>query len=189
MAETTGSAPWNLADLMWERLSEAGVAALDEGRHEDADRAFAEAGKLAAGFAGNDPRRAAALNNAAVAAHIVDPSTDPGSALRRAVEAWAAAGAWIGTMALEPRSRSSLFHLRLEIKHRERYREISREDYRRLLAEGRAVSEANLAMLAGSGKAEGSSDGRLAAWDAGRPPHFCDLRKLAAAARLVARLG
>ncbi len=178
MADPTSVADpagWRLADLLWESLTEAALAAHDAGRRAEAVRLWQEAEHHGAHFADNDPRRAATLNNAGVA----DGGSGAEALYRRALEAWKAADAWVGLMAVEPRARSSLFHLRLENKHRDRYKDFVRADYRSLLQAGAAVASAN---LAGSGDHESS----LARWRSTRPAHLSDLRKLTAAALLSA---
>ena len=193
---------WVLADQLWERLVEAGLAAFDAGRLDDAGALWISALAHAERFAGDDPRRATALNNIAAVRHLRGGAAEAEHFYRAALDAWAAAEPWIDAMAIAPRARSSLFHLRLEEKHRADYRRIARGELRKLLDEGRATCLANLAALcrsAGHGAdaavleaeaAERAPRGvkpGLARWAVLAPPGPCDERKLAAAALLLAQ--
>ncbi len=140
-AEVAGE-PWCVADLFWETWSETALAADAAGRPGEARALWAHAARAAEGFAAGDPRRAASLNNRALGA------TDPGPELAAALAAWDAAGPWVATMAVEARGRSSTFHLRLETRHRDAYDANARVLHRRELAAGRAVTTANLGLVA-----------------------------------------
>ena len=61
---------WLLADQLWERLVEAGLAAFDAGRLDDAGALWISALAHAERFAGDDPRRATALNDIAAVRHL-----------------------------------------------------------------------------------------------------------------------
>ena len=63
MADPAG---WRLAELLWERLAEAGLAAHDVGDTGVAAELWTAARALAETFDDDDPRRAATLNNRAV---------------------------------------------------------------------------------------------------------------------------
>lgn len=180
-------AGWRLADLLWERLSEAALAAFDSGHADHADELWNAAQTLAEGFATNDPRRASSLNNRAVACRIAGDADEAVDLCRRALAGWTAADIWVDCMAVEPRARSSLFHLRLESKHRDRYRALARDDYRRLLRAGGAATARNLARMSGDLPNDDAGEViGLARWRATRPASFNDLRKLTAAALLSA---
>lgn len=193
---------WLLADQLWERLVEAGLAAFDAGRLDDAGALWISALAHAERFAGDDPRRATALNNIAAVRHLRGGAADAEHFYRAALDAWAAAEPWIETMAAAPRARSSPCHPRLEAKHRADDHRIARAAPRKLLDEGRATCLANLAALcrsAGRGadadalEAEASERAPrgvkpgLARWTVLAPPGPCDERKLAAAVLLLAR--
>ncbi len=89
-------------------------------------------------------------------------------------------GRWCGS-ACGPlrRSRSSLFHLRLERKHPGGYDHHSRARYEALAKEGREVTED---LAAGSAEPRGA----LARWRKERPAGYSDGRKLLAAVLLLA---
>ncbi len=193
---------WSLADQLWERLVEAGLAAFDARRLDDAGALWISALAYAERFAGDDPRRATALNNIAAVRHLRGGAAEAEHFYRAALDAWAAAEPWIEAMAITPRARSSLFHLRLEEKHRADYHRIARGELRKLLDEGRATCLANLAALCRSAGRGGEAEALeaeaseraprgvkpgLERWAVLAPPGPCDERKLAAAALLSAR--
>ncbi len=172
---------WLLADQLWERLVEAGLAAFDAGRLDDAGALWISALAHAERFAGDDPRRATALNNIAAVRQLRGGAAEADGFYRAALDAFAAAEPWIEAMAIAPRERRAL---------------------RKLLDEGRATCLANLATLcrfAGRGadadalEAEASErapcgvKSGLDRWAVLAPPGPCDERKLAAAALLLAR--
>ncbi len=183
MADPAG---WRLAELLWERLAEAGLAAHDVGDTGVAAELWTAARALAETFDDDDPRRAATLNNRAVISARTGEADEAESLYRRARAGWQAAETWVARMAQAPRARSSLFHLRLEGKHRARYDELARDEHRRRLRAARAVTSANLAGLTGEGDAD-CDDVGLARWSRERPAGFNDERKLAAAVLLIAR--
>lgn len=130
--------PWRVDDLCWETWSETALAAHRAGRARAAARLWAHAVALA--FEPGDPRRAASLNNGAVAAK-------DRAGLEAALAAWDAAEAWVSAMTVTSRARSSTFHLRLEARHRDAYDANARALHRRELGAGRAVTLANLGLL------------------------------------------
>ena len=193
--------PWLLADDLWERLVAAGLAAFDAGRLDDAGALWISALAHAERFAGDDPRRATALNNIAAVRHLRGGADEADGFYRAALDAWAAAEPWIDAMAIAPRARSSLFHMRLEEKHRADYHRIARAELRKLLDEGRAASLGNLAALCRSAGRAADADALeaeatdraprgvkpgLERWAVLAPPRHCDERRLAAAAFLLA---
>jgi len=68
--------------------------------------------------------------------------------LAAAESAWGEAWDWVAGMALQPRARSSLFHMRLEREHRQRYDHPVRDQHRRAVERGRAATLTNLAACA-----------------------------------------
>ncbi|MGH6718429.1 MAG: hypothetical protein ACREER_03860 [Alphaproteobacteria bacterium] len=172
------SMPWCVNDVLWETLSERALETHAKGHARAADRLWRDAGAIAATFATDDPRRAASLNNLAMTA------PDGVARMRAAVAAWERAAQWVARMDPGARARGSTFHMRLEQRHREAYRETGRAVLRRALDEALAVTRFNLARLEG-------------AEDPGAPPRppavahtheFGDARKLEAAVRLTARV-
>lgn len=194
---------WRFSDVVWERLGEAGLKAFDAQRAGVAKVLWRAAQAFARGFDAEDPRRAATLNNLAAARQLRGAVGEADDLYRRALEVWDAAESWIDRMCTEQRARSSVFHLRLEQKYRQQYTRLARQEYRRILHEGRAATLGNLRELcAAQGRAEeaaelgvraGASNDRraasgLARWNAERPAGFTDVRKLTAAVWLTARV-
>jgi hypothetical protein len=155
--------PWHAGDLFWETWSETALALWARGRRAAAARLW----RLAADqpMEPGDPRRAASLNNLALAL------ADPRATLDAAMAAWDAAEPWVATMAIAGRGRSSTFHLRLETRNRPALDAPGRALLRRDLDAGRAVTLANLARLAPRAEAAkalaAARDRRRAAWGPG----------------------
>jgi hypothetical protein len=116
------AAGWSRADLIWERLMERALAAAGEGRARKAMRLFRLADLLAGmAFPGADLRRAAAPANLAVLRFRAGALEKAEVLQARALRVWAGAEAQVAAMQIAPRSRSALFHLRMEALHRETY--------------------------------------------------------------------
>ncbi len=176
------AAGWSEADLEWERLCEAALLDLAEGREEEARAGFAAALRLArAGFAANDPRLAASLTNQAAAVATADGGG--GTVRAAAVQAWATCESWIAKMTAPRTARSSMFHLRMERLHRQAYEERWRVRGRELLADlrGQVRAGEDLELV---GPSEAAA--RLARWHRERPVTLSDPRKLMAAVILLA---
>lgn len=127
---------WTEADAAWEELQRRAAAGGSLAR-----TCRAEALRLAQarGFGRpGDPRRATSLVHAASAAD----GEPRGELLRRACAAWTLALGWVDGMALPPRARSSLFHLRLEAKHPGAYAAAQRERLKARLLLARSWTEA-----------------------------------------------
>ncbi|MGS1097743.1 hypothetical protein ACVCNR_24710 [Aquamicrobium terrae] len=172
------AAGWNESDLQWERLTEAALSELAEGRTEPARQRFAEALRLArAEFATNDPRLAASLSNQAAT-----QGTLSGRIEAAAAQAWTACDRWIDGMTAPRTARSSLFHLRMERLHRPAYEERWRVKARELLAEVRnGLGETGQLELIDPQEAVA----RLARWSQERPVTLSDPRKLMASVILL----
>jgi hypothetical protein len=132
--------PWRLDEYLWETWSEAALAAHARGRRRAAARLWTSAAEAVERFPAGDPRRAASLNNHALA------EDEPAAMLTAALGAWEAARSWIASMAPAPRGRSSTFHLRIETRNRTALAELARALLARDLDAGRAVTLANLAL-------------------------------------------
>lgn len=108
-------AGWRRRDLMWETLMERGCATWHAGKTRAAWWAFVRARLIAWRFATGDLRRAA--SEAALGVVMRAPSR-----MLRAREMFEShATAQIEAMQIAPRARSSLFHLRMEARHRDTY--------------------------------------------------------------------
>lgn len=175
---------WGRADLLWEALMEAGNAGFAEGDGTRARRAFARAhlvSRLA--FPRRDPRRATALAAMGALARAEGQDRRAARLLVRAARHWRAhAAPAVAAMEIAPRARSSLFHLRMEARHRTTYHANMRLRLGRIVTE---VEEALAAMAAGH--APGC---RLyARWKGERPNVHDDTRKLMGACLLIPDAG
>ncbi len=99
------------------------------------------------GFDPGDPRRASSMNNLAIAFRIRQNFKEAEDLYQSALEGWQFGLHWVKSMHLEQRARSSLFHLRMEQKHRKKYNDMARRKYEELLHGGRADTLNNLAEL------------------------------------------
>jgi hypothetical protein len=138
-APTSGAeaAAWTEADAAWEELQRRAAGAPRHLRRRWRLEALYIARQPGFGRAG-DPRRATSLAHRALAAEAADLD----EALGEALAAWDASLGWAEGMALPPRARSSLFHLRLEAKHPGVYAEAQRARVKARLAEARGWTEA-----------------------------------------------
>ena len=136
------------ADQRWEARVSEGLAAFRAGRTEEAYAAWRSASAIGRAFAADDPRRAASRTHLALCHAAQGDGATARRAFRRALQAWAAAEAWVTRMALPQRARSSGFHLRLEAKHRRSYDALARLEFAKLLGAGRGAALAGGAHLA-----------------------------------------
>jgi len=170
-------AGWGRGDLIWERLMEAANADWAAGRGARARRLFGLAHGLAlASFAKGDPRRATAP--AALAA--IHARQGRGRAARarrrRALRELAGMEAFIAGLEIKPRSRSSLFHMRMEIRHRDTFHSNLRTRYMNFAREMLETLEA------GEG---GAGHRHFSRWRGEKPNPFDDTRKLLGACLLL----
>lgn len=165
-------AGWSRADLIWERLMEAGNLAA-QGR---AARLFAQADWLARlCFAKNDPRRATAL---AARARWCDRAERAEIFQKQALAVWRHVSEYIEQMEIRPRARSSLFHLRMEAKHRQTYHDNLR--HRLTLIAGE--TEGTLRRLTGENDL---AHRHFSRWKGEKPSVHDDTRKLLSACLLI----
>jgi tetratricopeptide (TPR) repeat protein len=137
-----------LADLEWEALGREALEAYIGGRIDEAVMLWRRAEDIAAAFAADDPRRAAGLNNLALAATLAEDFTAAESLFAAAAEAWQATRGWVETMGVQSVARSSLYHHRLELKYRDRFREHIRTRYRGWTDGAEAITAFNSGVLA-----------------------------------------
>ena len=174
LAQASG---WTRADLMWERLMEAGNEAFCTGSMARAGRLFFCADALARGrFAAADLRRATAP--AARAMVRLGRGKDAGALIAVARRGWQMAPAAVTDMEIKPRIRSSLFHLRMEAKHRGQYQDNLRT---RL---GRIADETN-ETLAQLGSGDAALHRHFSRWRGEKPTVFDGTRKVLGAALLI----
>ncbi len=177
------AAGWAEADLAWEHETEHAAEAMAQGA---ADRAKAAAGRALQiareSFSATDPRLGTSLANFAVCLHLSGDTNGVASLLRQALETWRGTGPWIDSMDAPRVARSSLFHMRMEVLHRETYRARWRIRWQEIAAETKARLAALNEALAPS-PATGAE--ALARWRRERPAMLNDTRKLMAAAFLL----
>jgi tetratricopeptide (TPR) repeat protein len=134
-------------EFLWVRITETATSEFDGGRFNAAAENWRHAHRIARDFDDRDPRLAGSLNNLATTFRINHDFVEAERIYRSALENWKSAAHWIDGMQLRQRARSSLFHLRLERKHRKKYDNIARRKYQKLLSAGQAATLNNLAEL------------------------------------------
>ena len=135
------------------------------------------------GFAPDDPRLAASLANHGAALVAGGEAHLSGRTLSDAVRIWRECDGWIARMTAPRVARSSLFHMRMEQRHRASYEERWRIKWAELVAEARErVGGDGPLTLVSSEQAMAS----LARWRRERPAMLNDTRKLMAAVILLA---
>jgi hypothetical protein len=178
-------AGWTETDLAWERHAVATLEALARGESAAAQRHAGAAVSLAREyFTGDDPRLAAALANFAVT--LESGGKHGAELLAEAGRIWASCTPWLEAMTAPRSAKSSMFHLRMEARHRDTYRERWAVKWRELANEGRG----SVASLALGSKAIGDNpagiEERLQRWRRECPAMLNDTRKLLAAVILTA---
>ena len=176
------AAGWSEADLEWEAAIEAAVAALAEGDTATAGDRFAACVGIARAFGEFDPRLGTSCANRAAFLAATGRAESAGLLLRDARVAWAGCDSWVAAMTAPRVARSSMFHMRMEQRHRATYEERWREKWAAWVAEarGRLGGEGPLALLP---PAEAAA--ALARWRREKPAMPNDTRKLMAAAMLL----
>ena len=178
------AAGWSAEDLDWETVCEAGVERIAAGRLDEARQHLAQCVRMAHdNFAQNDPRLGTSLFNHGAALIAAGEESSSGRTLADAAKVWARAEGWVAEMAAPRVARSSLFHMRMEQRHRAAYEERWRVKWAELAAEarGRIGAPGALQLVAPEEAAE-----RLARWRRERPAMLNDTRKLIAAVILLA---
>lgn len=188
MAETWSvqellSAGWSEADLSWEAAAERTVDAVAQ---KDLMRAKDEAGtalQLArAEFEAVDPRLGTSLANYGLCLHLAGHRDGMTPLFAEALEVWRRADPWIARMEAPRVARSSLFHMRMELRHRDTYRARWQERWREIAAEAKV----RLATLDTPHDAlDATAAESLILWRRERPAMLNDTRKLMAAAFLL----
>ena len=188
MAETWSvkellQAGWSEADLDWEMAAEDAAEAAARGDYVAAKDKTGEAVRIArASFEAIDPRLGTALANFGLCLGASQGKDGGAALLREALEVWRASGPWIARMDAPRVARSSLFHMRMEVIHRDTYRE-------RWKIRWREIAEEAKERLASSSPSPGdlgrNAAEALARWRRERPAMLNDTRKLMAAAFLL----
>ncbi|NIS70495.1 MAG: tetratricopeptide repeat protein, partial [Proteobacteria bacterium] len=134
-------------EFLWVQLSEAAFLEFIKNRFVAAATQWEQAYDVAQGFDDRDPRVASTLNNLAISHRVKEDFVEAERLYQLAIERWKASSTWVERMSLSQRARSSLFHFRLEQKHREQYDQIARMKYQKLLHAGQAGTLNNLGEL------------------------------------------
>jgi hypothetical protein len=172
MARVALQAGWRRRDLMWEALMERGCAAWAAGKTRAAVWAFLRARLIASRFATTDLRRAASEAALGVVTRA------PGRILRAEAMFARHAEAQIAAMQIAPRARSSLFHLRMEARHRDTYHANMRLRLTRIAGE-------TAACLQEMAQGRAPSHRLHTRWLGEKPVVFDDTRKVLSACLLI----
>jgi hypothetical protein len=176
------AAGWTREDLEWEDKAAGHCEMLACG--EDAEAKALAGGCLflaRQAFAEDDPRLATSLATyARLLAGECDPAADP--LWQEARRRWARTGSWITAMGAPRVAKSSLFHMRMEQRHRATYEERWRIKWHDLAQSARARLDG--APPASPADRE-TAAGALERWRRERPAMLNDTRKLMAAVLLL----
>ncbi|MCZ4352357.1 tetratricopeptide repeat protein [Roseovarius aestuarii] len=174
-------AGWRQSDILWEKLMEDANAAWVSGDVPRAARFFRRAYWVAKlWFGRSDLRQATVQANLGVLARHAGRADRATAYFRRAAAVWdAQAHSAIDTMQIAPRARSSLFHLRMEARHRATYHNNFRLRLGRIGAEVRtAIGEME--------RGRQPSCRLYTRWRGERPNVYDDTRKVLGACLLIA---
>jgi hypothetical protein len=176
-------AGWSEADLAWETIAERTAEAVAREDRATAKDAAGEALQLArASFAPNDPRLGTSLANYGICLSLSGKGEEVAFLFREGLDVWRQSHQWIAHMEAPRMARSSLFHMRMEARHRSTYRARWQERWREIAAEATARSEA---LIGSRGVGVAAAGEALARWRRERPAMLNDTRKLMAAAFLL----
>jgi hypothetical protein len=178
------AAGWTPDDLEWEDEAATALACVAAGDCASAEERFGRMVRIAnSGFPADDLRLATSLANQGAALVSAGKAESSGLSLRDARRIWQNSDAWIARMRTPRAARSSLFHMRLEQRHRATYDERWRLRWTELAAEARRlIGDSGPLNIISSEEA----DRRLARWRRERPDGLDDTRKLIAAVLLLA---
>ena len=154
------------------------------GQLENAREHLARCVRIAhASFAENDPRLGTSLFNHGAALIAAGEEKASGRTLADAAKVWERCDTWVAAMTAPRVARSSMFHMRMEQRHRATYEERWRVKGAELVAEARGQIEGSgaLQLVEPEEAAE-----RLGRWRRERPAMLNDTRKLMAAVLLLA---
>ena len=176
---TALAAGWRRTDLVWERLQIRGNAAWVSGNPSGARRNFLIAWLLArVFFKRGDPRVATSIANVGLMAREAGQFARAARHYAKAQSLWTDVPNALGELRIRPRVRSSLFHLRMEARHRGTFEKNIRARIANFVTEAGEAIDA-----AAQGK---PSPHRLySRWRGECPAVFDDTRKLLGAALLI----
>ena len=182
-AAAARAAGWRRADCLWESLqARAKALQLAGGSWRPAGLWLAGWGLGLLALPAADPRRIAGLANAGHALRRLGAGRAGRALEREAGRRWPAAAARLATLTIAPRTRSSLFHLRLASRHGSAYAD-------RIRAELMALHREAGGWLAAARPEPGEAGevGEAACrWVVERPPVYDDSRLFVAACCLLA---
>lgn len=174
------AAGWARAELDWEERTEAFAQALADTDKESARSESGRAVFLAReAFASDDPRLGTSLANRAFLLFAEGDDTAP-DLMSEGAEVWGRTNEWIAAMSAPRVARSSLFHMRMEERHRKTYEQRWRIKWLEFAEEARAVLA-----LPPKGPDPTAASQALARWRRERPAMLNDTRKLMAARLLL----
>ena len=179
-AQVALAAGWRRADILWEDLMVAGNAAWLKGEKSLASMCFRRASWVARlCFDARDLRRATVLVNRGIVAREAGKTVRAAAFFAKAVSIWdSASGQAVADMQIAPRSRSSLFHLRMEALHRDTYHDNFRKRISMIASEVRAAVE--------NYQQDQLPECRLySRWIGERPTVYDDTRKVIGACLLI----
>jgi hypothetical protein len=177
------SAGWREADLAWEAAAVRTAEAVAQSDYARAKNEAGQALQLArADFETVDPRLGTSLANFGLCLNLAGTSEGIAPLFREALDVWRSAGRWIARMEAPRVARSSLFHMRMEIRHRDTYRARWLERWEEIAAEATARLEA---LSAPEARQIIDAADVLARWRRECPAMLNDTRKLMAAAFLL----
>lgn len=173
------SSGWSRADLQWERLLEVAIRRYIAGDTLKSSLLFWRAYILAKlRFNQHDLRLATSAANLAQIAIHYGRRPLAGRLQAQALKIWESAPQEIASMKIAPRARSSLFHLRMEAKHRDVFEENMR---RRLSHFAKDTHETLVALCSGTP----TPHRHFSRWLGEKPGVFDDTRKILGACLLM----
>ncbi len=175
-------AGWSEDDLKWEGILEEFAAFWLESKDQDAQDAAGRALYLAREFfKPNDPRLGTSLANFGLC--LAQNDKESGARLLdEARQVWEQTGPWIETMKASRVARSSMFHLRMELRHRDAFRENWQTKWLQMAEDATARIASAVSDFPHDATAASSAAER---WQRERPAMLNDTRKLMAAVLLL----
>lgn len=176
------NAGWAQADVDWERIAAEAFDACASGDVEAARQKFGACVQLAREhFETSDPRLGTSLANYGACRKLTGDAV-AAELLDEAKRVWQSCDPWIDAMTAPRSARSSMFHMRMEQRHRDAYEDRWRIKWRELRDQARET----VANLAGAdGLPEASAREALGQWRRECPAMLNDSRKLMAAVILL----
>jgi len=169
---------WSWGDILWESTMVSALEAHQNNRPARSRRLFHRANIIAKiWFAPTDIRRATVLVNFAKL-NSMTSGRGKNKLQMKALKIWQHAPEQIKLMQIAPRTRSSLFHLRMEALHRDTFHDNFR---RRFVNFAREFQETCTHL----GEVNGPKHRHFSRWKGEKPTVFDDTRKILAACLLV----